>query len=210
MLDDDDSWRAQEHARVLASEMPFGLRGHGPVEVIVPRGTVLMRGSADRVDERADGTLIVTDIKTGSRRTFKKISEADPFIEGTKLQLPVYALAARSRYGDGRKPVRAAYWFVRKDRGRIELPLSSGVEQGYVETVSVLVDSIAAGLFPPKAPETPDFAWVQCAYCNPDGTGYGELRDAWERKQYDPVLRRLIRLIDVDAPASLADDGLPQ
>jgi RecB family exonuclease len=187
--------------------MPFGLRGQDPVEVAVRRGTVRMRGSADRVDERADGTLIVTDIKTGSRRTFEKISEADPFIEGTKLQLPVYALAARSRYGDSTTHVRAAYWFVRKNRGRKELALTSDVEQSYTETVGVLVDSIAAGLFPSKAPETPDFAWVQCSYCNPDGTGYGELRDAWERKQFDPVLRRLIRLIDVDALAAVLDDG---
>ena len=96
MLDDDDAWRAAEQAQVLASEMSFGLRGTAPVSLAVPRGTVLMRGSADQVDRRLDGTLIVTDIKTGSRSAFDKITDDDPFVEGTKLQLPVYALAARA------------------------------------------------------------------------------------------------------------------
>lgn len=202
MLDDDDEWRAKEQARVTASEMAFGMRGKDPVTVSLPRGAVLMRGSADRVDQRVDGTLIVTDIKTGSSRTFDKISEGDPFVEGTKLQLPVYALAARAQFGDAATPVRAAYWFVRKNRGRKELLLTPEIENAYAATVGVLVDSIAAGLFPPKAPETPDFAWIQCSYCNPDGTGYGDLREAWQRKQSDPALETLVRLIDVDASAS--------
>ncbi|SDT34636.1 PD-(D/E)XK nuclease superfamily protein [Friedmanniella luteola] len=210
MLDDDDAWHAREQSRVMASEMAFGMRGGEAVAVTVSRGSVSMRGSADRVDQRADGTLVVTDIKTGSRTAFDKISESDPYVEGTKLQLPVYALAARSRFGNAGTPVRAAYWFVRKGRGRKELPLTQEVEQSYAVTVGVLVDSIAAGLFPPKAPETPDFLWVQCSYCNPDGTGYGDLREVWERKQFDPLLQRLVRLIDVDAPASLGDAGAAQ
>jgi ATP-dependent helicase/DNAse subunit B len=199
MLDDDDEWRATVRARVAASEMPFGMKGHDPVEIVVPGGRILMRGSADKVDLGHDGTIYVTDIKTGSRRTFKEISQDDPVVGGTKLQLPVYAHAARREYGDRASDVRSAYWFVRKDRGRLELELTSDVETTVAETLAVLARSIASGLFPPKAPEQPDFAWVQCAYCNPDGIGHADNRDRWVRKRQDPTLTELVALVDAGA-----------
>ena len=48
-----------------------------PVAVEVPRGRVLMVGSADKVDQTRDGVLLVTDIKTGSARTFTVLND-DP------------------------------------------------------------------------------------------------------------------------------------
>jgi RecB family exonuclease len=197
MIDDEDAWRAERGVTVVASEMPFGLKGAEPERVPVPSGTVAMRGSADRVDRDADGTLWVTDIKTGKSDGFKTISETDPTVGGTKLQLPVYAHAARSRFGADE--VRAQYWFVRRDAGtRVQLPLTPAVEEAYARALDVLVRSITAGLFPLKAPEAADFAWVQCPYCNPDGLGHAENRDRWERKRSDPALRELITLIDPD------------
>jgi ATP-dependent helicase/nuclease subunit B len=184
------------NARVVASEMPFGLKGEPPVEVAVPGGRVLMRGSADKVDRGVDGTLFVTDIKTGSQRSFKDITQEDPVVGGTKLQLPVYAYAARARFGTADAPVHAAYWFVRRDRGRRGIDLTPAVERTYAATLSVLVRSIAHGLFPPRAPETADFAWVQCPYCNPDGIGHGETRERWERKRPDPALGELVGLVE--------------
>jgi hypothetical protein len=50
-----------------------------------------------------------------------------------------------------------------------------------------------------KAPEEPDFSWVQCRYCNPDGLGHSAERERWERKRFDPVLAPLIALIEADA-----------
>ncbi|HET8969709.1 MAG TPA: PD-(D/E)XK nuclease family protein, partial [Candidatus Nanopelagicales bacterium] len=172
MVTDDDAWRSGIGATVLASEMPFGMKGHPPVAVPVPGGRILMRGSADKVDRGADGTLYVTDLKTGGASKFKAISADDPVVGGTKLQLPVYALAARERYGDQATPVEASYWFVRKDRGRIPLELTAEVQRTYAATLGVLAHAIAAGVFAGRAPEEPDFAWVQCPYCNPDGMGH--------------------------------------
>jgi ATP-dependent helicase/nuclease subunit B len=199
LLDVDDRWRAMVDARVVASELPFGLKGRPPVEVRIPGGRVLMRGSADLVDEGSDGTLHVTDIKTGSRRQFKDITQDDPLVNGTKLQLPVYAYAAREQFGDRDTRVSASYWFVRREPGRIEVELTPEVEQAYARTLSIIVASIAGGLFPPKAPDKPDFAWVQCAYCNPDGVGHADNRERWERKRFDPILRELVSLIEPDA-----------
>ena len=202
LLEDDNAWRAAVNARVVASEMPFGLEGEPPLEVAVPGGRVLMRGSADKVDLGVDGTLYVTDIKTGSQRAFKDITQDDPVVGGTKLQLPVYAYAARARFGTADALVHANYWFVRRDRGRRGIDLTAEVERTYAATLSVLVRSIAHGLFPPRAPESADFAWVQCPYCNPDGIGHGENRERWERKRNDPALGELVGLVE---PGVLAE-----
>jgi ATP-dependent helicase/nuclease subunit B len=196
MLDLDDRWRAQHNARVVASELRFGYEDEPPVEVPVPGGVVRMRGSADKVDIDLDGTVYVTDIKTGRRTSFAAISQDDPLASASKLQLPVYGLAARSRFGSPTSTVRAEYWFVRKDPGRIGVDLTPLVEQELSTVIEVLVRSIAAGLFPPRPPETADYAFVQCHYCNPDGVSHATNRDRWERQRHDSILRELVDLIE--------------
>jgi ATP-dependent helicase/DNAse subunit B len=199
MLADDNEWRARVDARVAASELPFGMKGIAPVPVPVTGGQVLMRGSADKIDLGRDGTIYITDIKTGSATRFKHITQDDPLVSGAKLQLPIYGYAARARFGSADTPVHATYWFVRRDRGRLGIDLTAEVEENYAQTLSVLSGSIARGLFPLRSPEGPDFAWVQCDYCNPDGIGHAENRERWERKRADPALRDLIALIEPDA-----------
>jgi ATP-dependent helicase/nuclease subunit B len=198
LLDDDDHWRAAHDASVVASELRFGLDGEPPVEIAVPSGRVLLRGSADKVDLGKDGTIYVTDVKTGGFSRYEAI-ESDPVAAGTKLQLPVYAYAARARLGEESTPVEASYWFVRKGGRRIPVPLTPEVADRYVHALDVIVSSIAAGYFPAKAPEIPDFLWVQCPYCNPDGIGHSEVRARYDRKRFDPTLERLVRLIDPGA-----------
>ncbi|MET3808554.1 RecB family exonuclease [Nakamurella sp. UYEF19] len=205
MLRDDNEWRQGREAEVLTTELTFGSDGHPAVEVALPSGRVVrMRGSADKVDRARDGTLLVTDIKTGSPQKFS-VLEKDPVAGGTLLQLPVYAHAARQSLGDS--PVSAQYWFVRKGRGangvprRIVIELTSATESRYAKTLEVLVDGIAGGLFPAKAPEQADFSWVQCHYCNPDGIGHGEVRESWERKRGSTILADLLQLIDPEVTA---------
>ncbi|MEV5967860.1 PD-(D/E)XK nuclease family protein [Kribbella sp. NPDC051952] len=209
LLTDDDRWRSERDASVVASELRFGFDGEAPVEIPVPSGRVLLRGSADKVDLGSDGTIYVTDVKTGGFSRYEGI-ETDPVAGGTKLQLPVYAYAARARLGSESTPVEASYWFVRRGGKRIPVPLTTEVEERYIDTLDVIVSSIAAGYFPPKAPEVPDFLWVQCQYCNPDGLGHSEVRARWDRKRFDPMLERLVRLIDPGvletAAAEAADD----
>ncbi len=130
MLDDDDAWRAGSGARVVASELTFGLpasRRCGPDPG--RRGTVLFKGSADKVDVAADGTLLVTDVKTGSKRRFKGISEDDPVrrrhqaaAAGVRRTPPAGATASRDTAGLGgvlvRPQGRAAASSSPLDRGR--------------------------------------------------------------------------------------------
>jgi ATP-dependent helicase/nuclease subunit B len=198
MLDDDDRWRAERDARVVRSELAFGFDGD-PVAIDIGGRTIMLRGSADKVDEARDGTLIVTDIKTGGMSRYQLL-RTDPVAAGTKLQLPAYAHAARQLLGGQR--AEAGYWFVRRGkRGRIPVELTDELEHAYAMTVGVLARSVAAGLYPSKPPEGPDFAWVQCPYCNPDGIGHGDARARYERKRHDPALRELIELIDPTASA---------
>jgi RecB family exonuclease len=185
---------------VVTSELRFGMHGEDPVAVPLARGRVLMRGSADKVDRGRDGTLYVTDIKTGGTSRYKRLGTDKPVGDGTRLQLPVYAYAARQRLGDDATPVAAAYWFVRKERGkRVQLPLTSEVRAEYAAALDAIVRSIAAGLFPQRPPETADFGWTRCRYCNPDGRGHGDARERWERKRKYPLLEPYVRVVEPDA-----------
>ena len=199
MIADDNAWRAEQDARVVASELAFGLEGRPPVELLLDDGgTVAMRGKADKVDQRRDGTLLVTDMKTGSPSRFTALNK-DPIAAGTKLQLPVYGYAARQQLGDHQ--VIAQYWFVRKGRkkdgpSRIAVTLDDALDSTYRRAVGTLVTSIEAGLYPARAPEQADFSWRQCPYCNPDGLGHNDARERWERQNSDSVLAELVALIE--------------
>jgi len=196
MLTDDDAWRREHGVAVIASELAFGMKGAPPVPIELPRGgTVLMRGSADKVDQVRSGRLYITDIKSGSTRNFLGLCEDDPVLGGSKLQLPAYAHAARQAYGANAE-VEAAYWFVRRDKSRMPVPLTDVVETTYAATIERLVTGIRDGLFPPRPPAEPDFMFVQCPYCNPDGVGHAEPRRRWERVKHDPRLRELVALIE--------------
>ncbi|QFG69233.1 PD-(D/E)XK nuclease family protein [Ornithinimicrobium pratense] len=206
MLTDDDAWRAEHKAAVVASELTFGLRGAPPVEVTLADGrTVHLRGSADKVDRRRDGTLLVTDIKTGRKNSFKDIDEDDPVLGGSKLQLPAYAVAVRAAHGEAHTPVEALYWFTGRDTGRVQLPLTTSVMERYAETLGLLVDGIARGSFPQRAPKAADFNWVQCSACNPDGRGHATIRERWEMLRATPELRDYTALVEPDALVEPAD-----
>lgn len=205
LLDADDEHRAQNRSRILASELRFGMGGVEPVRVAVDGGEVALRGSADRVDETEDGRIIVTDFKTGKADSFSEI-ESDPVVAGTKLQLPLYAHAARAAYGADQ--VEALYWFVgRRSRGRrIPLRLDDEVEARYRFALGALVRGIREGRFIARPPKGDDFAWVQCGFCNPDGVGYGHIRAGSERKSRHPVLSDLFALLDPTIHATGQED----
>lgn len=205
LLDADDAARKERNARMVASELRFGFDDLPPVAVEIDGGSVLMRGAADRVDLTRDGTLIVTDFKTGSATGFRDIAKGDDqIVRGTKLQLPLYALAAREAHPADR--VEAGYWFVgRRDRGeRIDVVLDDALATRYRSALGTLVSGIGAGRFIARPPDVDDFAWVQCAYCNPDAVGYGHVRSASARKRHDPALAELFSLLDPPAPTEEA------
>jgi RecB family exonuclease len=175
--DEDD-----DGAEPLAAELTFGRDGEVPVVLTLPDGREIgFRGSADRVDRLDDGTLRVTDYKTGSDYKYKGLAD-DPVDRGRLLQLALYGLAARERFGDDDTPVQSRYWMVaeKSDFRRHEITVDT-VER-LREVLGTLVEGITAGRFPAR-PGEEDWrgGWEHCRYCEFDRVCQADRDRAWER-----------------------------
>ena len=184
-LDHDSAYVAGRAARIVASELAFGREG----DVTLPlpdHRTVPMHGVIDRVDVLADGSLVVTDHKTGSNK-FKELSADDPTLGATAFQLPAYAAAARRLMDRPSARVRAEYgMFGRGDYARPGIEFTPDVDQRVGEAMAAVVAGIEAGFFPNR-PARPGFRlWIDCEYCEPDHLGTADLWAAWEHKRHDP------------------------
>ncbi len=193
-LEADDRYRAAGGWVPERVELAFG-PGHGePVTLDLPEGRRLaFKGFIDRVDRAEDGSLSVLDYKTGSTFGFDGLPD-DPVLRGTKLQLPLYGLAARSRLGDG--PVSVAYWFV-SERGRygqrgyhLEAPVLGRLRG----VATVLVDAIESGTFPAR----PGPAGSNCTFCAFEAMCPGNRQRSWERVARSAELSAYVELADGD------------
>jgi ATP-dependent helicase/DNAse subunit B len=90
-------------------EVPFGVEGRPPLVICHGEDRFRLRGLIDRIDRTADGRLRVIDYKIAGPYGYDKRA----VIEGKKIQLPLYALAARDALGLG-EPVEGFYWHVRR------------------------------------------------------------------------------------------------
>ena len=98
MLDDDNRWRV-EHGRPGGGQRAGvrHARRRPPVTLPLPSGrTVRMRGSADKVDQARRRRPAGHRHQDRQRSAGSTACENDPVGAGTKLQLPVYAYAARA------------------------------------------------------------------------------------------------------------------
>ena len=198
MLDDDDRRRAERDARVSAQRAAVRHATAPP-----GRGRVDGRHGADagqrrqgrrrprrharrhRHQDRQHATLQGISRTTRSSAAPSSSCRSTPTRRGSSL--------------GGRPPPRRAYWFVRRDkRGWIERRAHRRGRGASTPRRSATLVAVDRGRAVParRRPEAPDFAWVQCAYCNPDGLGHGEVRERWERKRHDPALRELVALIE--------------
>jgi RecB family exonuclease len=143
----------------FAFERVFGLEGEPPLELEMSGLWVRIRGIIDRLDIDEDGNLRVMDYKTGSAH----LAPGD-LIEGRRLQLPIYAMAASDALGLG-KPIDGLYWAIlRAESGRLRLQKfhHQGDEYEYrglegatelaLEHVARIVRGVLNGEFPPKPP----------------------------------------------------------
>ena len=184
---DGEAARARR-ATVVATEHRFG---DGAVALPIGDGrTLALEGSIDRVDRLADGSLVVTDHKTGTN-SYASLSNEDPTLGGTLFQLPAYAAAARAAFGDADTAVRAEYSLF--DKGRYERPglvIDADVVTRVGEALAVIVDGIEHGVFP-HVPERPGWRlFVKCEYCEPDHLGTADAWARWELKRHDPRFAR--------------------
>ena len=208
-LERDGEYCRSRGVTVIASEhrFPDGLGdGVDSVALTLPDGRrVAFEGSVDRLDRCADGTLVITDHKTGGATKFAQIDASDPTLSGSLFQLPAYAAAALARFGEepgsGSTAVRSEYsMFSKAKYRRIGYEFTDEVWDAAAAALAETIEGIEAGWFP-QHPERPGFQlFVACRYCDPDGLGTADAFAAWSRKRHD---ERIARWFGTDA----ADDG---
>ncbi len=147
----DPSWTPQ------AYEVRFGLDDQPTLELHSDTGPVQHRGVIDRIDRNPGGGLRVVDYKTGGSH----LTPSD-LIDGFRLQLPIYALAAERALHLGMVS-EGLYWKILKaEPGSLKLAAFefddaySGVKGACElaeEHIGRYVTGIRQAEFPPVAPK---------------------------------------------------------
>jgi RecB family exonuclease len=178
--------------------MPFGFDGLEPVHIKLPDGRELdFRGRADRVDRSLDGTLTVLDYKTGKGAGYDEV-EDDPVVRGQRLQLPLYAAAARQQLGAD--DVHAYYWFATR-AGKYQqfgYELDAPRQVRFESVLTEIVDGIESGVFPAEPGQANWFfgTFENCAFCEFDELCPSDRDAHWEAIAEAPQLVRFRRLAD--------------
>jgi ATP-dependent helicase/nuclease subunit B len=203
----DDAYRAARGAVPRDVEHAFGRDDQPPLVLNLPGGQVRLGGSIDRVDETSDGELVVIDYKTGKSKNYEAFPRyddaaagADLTERGKKLQLPLYALAARQGYGDDATPVSAYYWFADEGDARRGGPVDLPAVNRFHEVLGVLAEGIRDGAFParPGAFDTYFRSFESCSWCPYDRVCGKARDDEWAQLRGDT---RVSRYADLAEPA---------
>ena len=207
-LTEDDRRRSRQACVPDAVELRFGPGDATPVAVHLRDGRSLaFKGVVDRIDRADTGRVVVVDYKTGGDRDFSDLVH-DPVMRGTKLQLPIYGLAARARYGE--VDVRTSYWFLSEKAGFKErgYDLDDASLDRFGEAVEVIVHGIESGAFParPGAEDTFRSTFANCSYCDFDPICPNDREQAWQRVKAAPVLSAYVELSEGDVTV---DDARP-
>jgi ATP-dependent helicase/DNAse subunit B len=132
-------------------EPRFGM-GNPSLTLRTEIGDVRLHGYIDRVDTGSDGRLRIIDYKAGSAAISPRHLQ-----EGRRLQLPIYALAARDALGLG-EVAGGFYWHIGKAAASsLKLEKYPNGVQAAFDTVAQHVGShvrdIRAGRFSPQPPK---------------------------------------------------------
>lgn len=212
-LDLDDEFRATNRSTPVDAELAFGPDSAVQATLELPGDRqISFRGFADRVDRTEDGGLLVLDYKTGAANKDVRAIDTgdDKLVRGEKLQLPVYALAARAAHPDATGPIYTAYWHITDKGGWDQYGYTTHpeYEARFVEVLTTIADGIEAGLFPgrPGAPSSrigkPPFE--RCTYCDFDAVCTRDRGVEWEQVRLAPQLRGILELageLDEEEPA---------
>jgi ATP-dependent helicase/nuclease subunit B len=212
ILDADEQLRAEGAMVPVAVELLFGVDDDPPVVLDVGDDRrVAFRGMIDRVDRSTDGKrLLVVDYKTGSDRGYD--IDVDMTGRGQKLQLGVYALAARREHPDADE-VEARYWFLdrtgaRSWRGGV---FDDAAEARFRHVIATIVDGIVGGRFPANpGDESWDrgrYVHEHCTWCEYDRVCPTTRGWNWQQARAEPALAAYVDLaegpvVEAEAEAS--------
>ena len=194
---------------VVASEHRFGADSPDgrPVGLALADGrTIGLRGTVDRIDRTADGTIVVTDHKSGGADKYKGLKDDDPTLAATVFQLPAYGAAATTFVADHGAPVHAEYSLMGKGNyERYGYTVTPSVADLVAHGLQHVVDGIETGFFP-HVPARPGWQHhTPCLYCDPDELGTAERWADWLRKRRDPRVARWFGDL-VTASSTTTDD----
>lgn len=132
-------------ANYLTLEDPSGVDPLGrEMEVMGNLGDVVLRGILDRLDERPDGQLVITDYKTGR-------APPERFALPAFFALKIYALLVRARLGRTPSELRLMYL---GGATVYSIPVNDRVLDGMERQIRALVKTIRRamdrGHFPPR------------------------------------------------------------
>ena len=206
-LEEDFDLRHKHGVSPHSAESAFGTSRHQPENTPAQAavewssdetGMIRFRGVIDRIDVSPDGSAaLVLDYKTGGTTEYTNMDK-DPVRRGTRLQLPVYGLAARQLLGDW-VDVKVAYWFVSargnfKTRPQKPAPLDEMLES-FSDAVGTITGGIGKGLFPAN----PGKGNSNCAYCDFKNLCPTRRERHWERKRRDPRLSSYTAMAEGEA-----------
>lgn len=208
-LIDDAQRRAAEGVLPRHAEYRFGFRDGSPVTMGMPDGgEVRFRGVIDRIDATPDGLrAVVVDYKTGRTAPYRGIRDA-PLQAGKTLQLPVYALAARSALLPGAS-IQAEYWFVSASGGYDSIPVRlDEVEEEFRTTVQIIVEGMRGGVFPAvPSPSAGSREMENCRYCDFKRVCPTDRQALWARKSGAPQASPYVKLAGGPPGDDVEEDG---
>jgi ATP-dependent helicase/nuclease subunit B len=226
ILNADSLLRATRRSWPLYVEAAFGRDGIEPLFVdLTTQGRVPFAGYIDRIDVTESGDLIVTDYKTGKGFGYDQIpkvgkvakaGETKPNVDltdrGRKLQLVLYALAARTITDSPLAPVDAYFWFVEQaalHRGGV---VDDAQEAQLRKVLDAVVGGIRDGVYPanPGAETTyPRDTWASCTYCPFDRVCPSTRLEQWRGMRADPAVHPYANIADPQDVEPTTDEEAP-
>ncbi|SDH99960.1 PD-(D/E)XK nuclease superfamily protein [Arthrobacter subterraneus] len=180
------------------AEAPFGMDEVTlPVELELEDGTVFrFRGKVDRIDLHRDGRIRVVDYKTGKLDKYKDLRK-HPTAYGTKFQLPVYGLFARSLAEHTSADVKASYWFTSRAGNFEEIGYSvtEEVVDQLRKDAGLIISAIRDGVFPSKPEPEQHITRDRTAVTFTSLAGQLGMDQHWVELQNAPELVRYAQLL---------------
>ncbi|MGE3327566.1 MAG: PD-(D/E)XK nuclease family protein [Acidimicrobiia bacterium] len=199
----DNEHRSQEQLTPVSVEMRFGIDNATAVLDLDGSEPIAFKGVIDRVDRSRDGrTLMVTDYKTGRAMSQKDIDAG--LANGSKLQLPIYALAASQAWPDAQH-IRSRYWYTSRggDWKVRSIEFDDAARHRLGKVVSRIADGIESGLFPAN----PGPGDEHCGTCPFDRICPADRGDQWVRLSTAPELASYAALISALDPGDDSSAG---
>jgi hypothetical protein len=189
----DAAWSAEHGSVPERFEYEFGLRDPGSApRVDLGEGVRFrVRGRADRVDRRRDGTLEVVDVKTGRPRVAAgRIARTEAGRTSVALQLPLYLAAVEDALGE--RVSCASFWHATAEHGYRRIAFTADDLERARPALAGLIRHVAAQAEAGWFPSMPGDSCCRGALAPACGPAAGA---RFLRKTADPDLRERLRLL---------------